>query len=352
MNNRYDVLDIFKLIAAIFVVGIHIGPLPNSESNVVLFLGIGRFAVPFFLLTSGFLVHKKLMTLPSLAERKQYTWHYLKRLFKFYLAWWLLYLWLIPLDWSGHFRFKGEHGLRLVWSLFKKYILNFFTGSTFQGSWYISATILGGIIVFVLLNRLNVLTQTAIGTIWLAILLIVLLKGKNIPMVMTTLKHIPNFLPAESFLVAVPFLIFGRFIAEYEGFFRRIPILLLTVSIMLIQLLTVKEVFHWRAAGTTLSTEQFIFVDLLAVSVLLLAINVAVRQITITCSNDIRRLSSFVYMGQFGLIVLTAILHNRFAINMSGWTKFSLVLTALMLLFSLSYALQKNTRLKLIRYLW
>ena len=78
MLTKYDMLDAFKLIAALFVIGIHAWPLPDVNSNVILFQGVGRFAVPFFLLTTGFLLQNRLK---NIKEPQNYVFHYLKRLF-------------------------------------------------------------------------------------------------------------------------------------------------------------------------------------------------------------------------------------------------------------------------------
>lgn len=352
MTKKYDVLDVFKLVAAFFVVGIHAWPLPDLNSNVVLFQGIGRFAVPFFLLTSGFLLHKKLKNMVDTKEKKTYTWQYIKRLFQFYAAWWLVYLWLTPLKWGGIYRFEGQQGIRLLKSIFNQYFLYFFTGSTFTGSWYISATIIGTIIVFVLFNRLSILVQLTIGIVWFIVLIGVLLQGNRATFVTDILKHMPYILPAETFLVAVPFLIFGRVIAQYEKKLSQISLPLLISIIIVLQPLIAKEIFHWRSVGSSISNEQLIFADIFAVTLLLIAINKTVRKVEIPSARYLRNLSSFVYMGQFGLLILAPIVRNHLGIKFSSWTIYTLILLILFLFFEILQKFESKKNYQFVRYLW
>jgi len=352
MIRKYDVLDAFRLIAALFVVGIHSWPLPDLNSNIILFQGIGRFAVPFFLMTSGFLLHKKIIDLTDKKEKIVYIWLYIKRLFQFYVAWWLLYLWLTPLKWGGTYRFESQHGMQLLKSLFNQYILYFFTGSTFIGSWYISATIIGVIIVFVLFRRLSVLLQLLIGILWLGALLIVLLQGKKVAIITVFLSQTPQILPAETFLVAVPFIIFGRAIAKYEEKLSHIPITLLVSIVIVLQALISKEIFHWRSMGTAISHEQLFFADILAIVIVLIAVNKTVLNIKIPSARYIRNLASFVYMGQFGLLILASIVRKHVDIMFSNWTMYVIILLLLFLMFEILQRFENKRNFKLIKYLW
>ncbi|WP_220738590.1 acyltransferase family protein [Leuconostoc miyukkimchii] len=348
MSAKYDVLDVFKLIAAFFVVGIHAWPLPDINSNIILFQGLGRFAVPFFLLSSGFLLEKKLQ---NVMEKKVYILQYVKRLFLFYVAWWITYLWLTPLTWGGVYRFEGQQGIQLFKSILNQYIFNFFTGSTFIGSWYISATIIGIVIVFIMFDRISYLMQFLIGVTWFSVLLVILLQGNKISSITIILKYLPHVLPAETFLVAVPFLIFGRIIARYEEKLNKIPIALLTVTVIGLLPVIAKEIFFWRSTGSTISNEQLFFADILAMVVLIIAINTSTRKIQIPSAKHLRGFSSFVYMGQFGLLILAPILHKYFGIMFSKWTMYTVIILLLFLLFE-TLNLFSSKRMKFIKYLW
>lgn len=349
MLTKYDMLDAFKLIAALFVIGIHAWPLPDVNSNVILFQGVGRFAVPFFLLTTGFLLQNRLK---NIKEPQNYVFHYLKRLFQFYVAWWVLYLWLTPLKWGGIYRFEGQQGGQLAKSIFDQYVLNFFSGSTFIGSWYISATIIGIVIVFIMLKRVPLLIQLMLGVIWLVILLTILLYGNKFSFIIAVLKHVPQILPAETFLVAVPFLIFGRIIAQYEELFKKVPITLLLVIMIGLLPMIAKEIFYWRSTNVTISNEQLLFADILAVDILLIAINQATLRIQIPSAKWLRNFSSFLYMGQFGLLVLAPLLSNYFGIAFSKWTIYTVIILLLFLVFEILNILSNNKKMRFIKYLW
>lgn len=352
MQEKYDVLDVFKVVAAIFVVGIHSWPLPDYNSNIVLFSSIGRFAVPLFLLSTGFLVQKKLTSIGNWESQKHYLFKYILRLLKFYFAWWLIYLWLIPLNWQGKISIQHSSVSKLFVEVLKKYFLNFFYGSTFLGSWYISATIIGVIFVFIVFRKINWVIQFAIGIVWLTLLLIVLLYGKHFLLIEKLLHHFNNFMPAESFLIAVPFIIFGKIIEKFENSLQKIPFRILIVAALLSIMLVVSEFHFWQLKGNSNSLENLLFSDMLAVVSLLVSINKVSKKILIPNSRYLRNISSFIYMGQFGIIVLTTILRNNSVLEISNWTKYSMVLLLLIIIFNVLYSIQNYKYCKFLKYFW
>lgn len=89
MKKHYYAIDIMKYICAIFVVIVHTSPLlPVSEiGNFALNNILGRFAVPFFFISSGYFVKLNI-------DKKgdDYFKVYIKNLIKIYLFWSVLYI--------------------------------------------------------------------------------------------------------------------------------------------------------------------------------------------------------------------------------------------------------------------
>lgn len=58
MRKNYAGIDYFRLAAALMVVGIHIGPFSgwSKDADYLLTYCLGRIAVPFFLMTTGYFV--------------------------------------------------------------------------------------------------------------------------------------------------------------------------------------------------------------------------------------------------------------------------------------------------------
>ncbi|WP_386119902.1 acyltransferase family protein [Weissella cibaria] len=61
MSKKYDLVDVFRVFAAVSVVFIHswpVGSYSSSVGNVI--VALSRYAVPFFFIVTGFFVSKSL----------------------------------------------------------------------------------------------------------------------------------------------------------------------------------------------------------------------------------------------------------------------------------------------------
>jgi Uncharacterized protein conserved in bacteria len=91
VSGRFDAIDLMKFLAAILVVCIHANPLSSisKEMNFLLVQSVARLAVPFFFMTSGYLLYSKLK---SRSNGRSYLIKYLKRIGLLYLLWTLVYM--------------------------------------------------------------------------------------------------------------------------------------------------------------------------------------------------------------------------------------------------------------------
>lgn len=145
-NQNYNAIDLTKFICAILVVAIHIKPFGDNADFRFLNYGIqnylARIAVPFFFVTSGFLLYRKTSFENFSIERPL---KYTLKLFRLYIIWSLIYL---PLNIKTYI--SGGKGV--IHSLLE-YVRNFiFTGSYTQ-LWYLNATIFAVILITILLKR-------------------------------------------------------------------------------------------------------------------------------------------------------------------------------------------------------
>lgn len=141
-RRRLEGLDFFRIIAALFVVAIHISPLASFSANADFIFTriIARCAVPFFLMVTGYFI------LPQYIFNKSKNY---KRLFRFlkkslylYITAVILYL---PINlYAGHFNDAKISDI---------FCMLIFDG-TFYHLWYLPASMLGMIIVFLLGRRL------------------------------------------------------------------------------------------------------------------------------------------------------------------------------------------------------
>ncbi|WP_313579687.1 acyltransferase family protein [Chishuiella sp.] len=91
-NNpkQYFTIDLVKLIMAIFVIAIHTHPFENIKPGVfmTIYNTVVSCAVPFFFISSGFLIFEK----TNKSEEIKNLSTYLKKIIKLYIIWTLIYL--------------------------------------------------------------------------------------------------------------------------------------------------------------------------------------------------------------------------------------------------------------------
>jgi hypothetical protein len=144
-TRHHNGIDLFKIIMAIFVVAIHTHPLKNYEFG---FFGkiYGMFlssAVPFFFISSGFLLFEKIDDLVNL-ER---VWKYLIKIIKLYCIWTLIYMPLTVYDYI-----INDHSILMDLLLFIRGL--FFIGEHYNSwiLWYLLSLIYSIFLIGILLK--------------------------------------------------------------------------------------------------------------------------------------------------------------------------------------------------------
>lgn len=144
-KKSYAAIDVMKFISALLVIAIHCAPfIEVSEPLNFAFVQIlGRLAVPFFFITSGFLFFRKidpkqgLKGEANLAQLKRY-W---LRILKIYLVWSVLYLPLVFLSW-----FQGGFDGSTLLRFSRDVLLN----GTYYHLWFLPALLVAIPLVYVL----------------------------------------------------------------------------------------------------------------------------------------------------------------------------------------------------------
>ncbi len=158
-RKYYPAIDIVKIVCAILIVFIHTSPLGtvNGTLNSLLVNYISRIAVPFFFISSGFLLFKKTdVKDPDFAVIKKY----LKRILILYLFWSAVYFPFTALQmyWS---RPSGQ-----ALAVFANWAKNMVFSAGFGFLWYLPATLVAVAVVSFLLKRgLKINTVIFIGAI-------------------------------------------------------------------------------------------------------------------------------------------------------------------------------------------
>ena len=139
-NKNLAGIDYFRLIAALFVIAIHIGPLEsyNHDLDYLFTYCLGRIAVPFFLMVTGYFVIAPYIL--SGFRKKHTLKKYLLKNTGLYLCATIFYL---PLA------LYADNAPKSVPEAFK----NFFFDGTFYHLWYFPAAIIGCILLVFFLKK-------------------------------------------------------------------------------------------------------------------------------------------------------------------------------------------------------
>lgn len=148
-KNEFNLIDIFKFIFAFLIIGIHVPPFGQSQSTAIFHCNfffqqcLGRLAIPFFFICSGFFLFKKF----SLNDVNLHiVFKYLLRIIIIYLAWSLIYLPINFIDGA----FSSDKGL--FWSILV-YGYNFLLKGSYGHLWYLLSLIFGILVISFLLKK-------------------------------------------------------------------------------------------------------------------------------------------------------------------------------------------------------
>lgn len=135
-QKNYTGIDVFRLVAAFFIIAIHTAPLKGIDMTLDFLVTycIGRIGVPFFLMVAGYFV---LSSSASLKRRSVKSKRYLIKLLFLYVVATILYL---PIN-----LYAGKRPGN-IWEMLKAFVFD----GTFYHLWYLPAAILGCIILLVL----------------------------------------------------------------------------------------------------------------------------------------------------------------------------------------------------------
>lgn len=344
-NVKYQTWDYIKVLAAFCVINIHVQPLFQLSWQ----LGaatetFSRFAVPFFFITAGFFMERGTTANENSVA---YVRKGIKRLFKYYVTWWVIYIPLTLYGWYGPFLFDIYSGYKLLFVLFYKYFVFFFTGNTFIGSWYISSTIIGMFVVFILLRKMSTKKLVLLATI----LFIVVLIQDNLGGIIES-KNIWNFYRGEylsfaapfsqTFLIAIPLLTLGKITYMYKEKLERIKLRTVVFLIVGSLILAECENYMYNHLHSRDINDETFFTVLLAFSLILLSLNNKTR-ILLPENKFMRPYASFLYPSQFGLIVgIREFLKYDFDIKISSIWLFILVVSFATILFMLFFKLSRK----------
>ncbi len=144
-KQYYCSIDVAKVICAILIVFIHTEPFSsvNARLNSITVNYLCRIAVPFFFISSGFLLFSKM----DLSEiRFDLIRKYVVRILKLYLFWSIVYFSFTAAQ------MYWTHDSGRAWQIFVNWLKNMVFSSGYGFLWYLPATIVAVLLVSLLLK--------------------------------------------------------------------------------------------------------------------------------------------------------------------------------------------------------
>ena len=141
-NRTFAGIDLMKFLAAILVVAIHTRPFYDIDYRLGFVVEniLTRIAVPFFFISSGYFFADKILSLPTIEQKRKVLINFLWRITQLYLLWSLIYL---PYD--LYYLYKDTSSIRQV---FFTYLRQFFVIGSHFHFWYLPALIYSTLLVY------------------------------------------------------------------------------------------------------------------------------------------------------------------------------------------------------------
>ena len=200
---------------AVFVVAIHTHPGISIGKNADFYITdvLTKIAVPYFFVTSGFFIGRKLSfnedgTLYS--SNILYVKHYLRRILLLYIIWSVFYGCVELYEWL----LTPSCERISILSFFVSCGMSFLFVGTYYHMWYLQSMILAVIALFLFLRIISYKNLTIIGCVTYIIGSVVnIYMSDTISSISATLYYRCFY---NVFCIALPFIIWGIFIARYH----------------------------------------------------------------------------------------------------------------------------------------
>lgn len=343
--RKYTSVDFFKFISSLFIVGIHILTSPFSPNMSMrehfttfqIFQVLGRYAVPFFFITSSFLFFRKYLIQENKEKRNRYKNKAIARILKLYLFWFIV---LLPVTFLNKF-YHGQHSSYLIDLIF--FIKGLVLGETFGASWYLSSSIFCIIAVTFLLNRNMSLKRVLAVTFVFQILCSVTSVYGNITLRYLPLERIYTLIeyPSLSIIAGLFYFSLGLIIAKYENqIYTKLSmyyaILLTIIGFVLVFIeINMAMINNW-----VYTTDQSFSLAVAASGIVLICIKLDIK-CSEKISNFLRSASTVTYMSHLGLYTIYIFL-NRYILHIGALdNKITMYFLVIVTSWVLTYAIIK-----------
>ncbi len=235
-TRTYHSIDLLKVVAALLVVAIHARPFEGRAYPLYISL-FSRMAVPVFFVVSAFFFFRKKPGAPQLK-------HYIGRMGCLYAFWFVV---------EAYFTIDSAFFSHEDWGFGKSlaiFIRGFFLNSTFSGSWFVMALMIGIPITYWLSKRISAWAVVAIGA---AVYVAIVATTNYYAYLPAGLRHATDVafkivgLYHNSFFASLVFCAVGKLIADHEPQIARWSSKATTVALVVCMLGSWMEVAGHKA---------------------------------------------------------------------------------------------------------
>lgn len=331
------VFDLTKYILSIMVIAIHSNIFP-----MILYPWL-RLAVPLFFMVSSYFLFKKLQKAET-SSKDGAVWHYIKRNMILYLFWFVV---LLPISVYLHYDIWIEE--RNILCLLR-FIRSIVFASTFPASWYISATILATLIVYLLSKKMNNVCLLVIGSICYVFACLV----SSYSYVVDSIRILDDLVnavkivvpvPYNSFLVGIFWIVCGKCIAESKLQIK----MKYVISIAVVSAIMLELEFRFHVKMTDVTNSDLYFM-LIPVAICVFILICRIPRWENMQGETMRKFSTLYYVMH--LAVLDVI--NYFFVNVLHYENsvlfFLLTLLIVTVASSIILILEKKKHFKWLKY--
>lgn len=338
-NKENKTIDLVKAIMALLILALHTPLL--AENNYIL-IPLYRLGVPFFFIVSSYFLFTKLNSCNA-KEQIKVILNYVKRNLILYFSWFIISL---PFVFNSRYTYmlKGD-----VFYILKKFLFN----STWMGSWYIMASVLGTIVVLLLSKFLknNLIFIISFLLFLFCCLTCTYAKALNGTGYQLFEKYNAIFTgaPSLSLFSSFVFISLGKIFADdnRKSYSKPKDTMLFLVSFLLLT----AEFFITRKMGWQRADDSLI---MLIPTIYFLVKLVLQININIGFSRFLRAFSVIVYCSQGIFFEIF-----NYAFELVGWKKtlkvdvceFLLIVVFCIILTSIIVSLEKKKNMNFLRYI-
>lgn len=294
MKKQYDMFDLFKLLASILVLTMHMVAFSDFSESLQ-FYGVqllARWGVPFFFIASSFFLFKK-------GEQGEVSRDdivgYTKRILMLYLVW---FIFNIPQIVYQHLILRGITNA-VTWG---RFAVNLLTSSTFTGSWYLVSSIFSAWFVYLLCKKLSTVTTLLISFVLYLICILTSAYSGLLPDSVSAFFSGIMITPCNSIICGCFFFALGKFLVENKQLYEKLTVNKAAVGAVAFGLLYYVEIFLLKHFGVLGSTDASFAVIPWALFIVILCIK---SERKFKYAKQMRKMSTVIYCSQ-GVIILAS----------------------------------------------